>query len=93
MCFPAWNVVGYSVLTRLGLVGSGTFTTFSVACFAGYFWATYVVPETASISLEEMDAVFGSSAGLEDMQLKHQVRSRGRSAEHMLILPHRSSRI
>ena len=48
--------------------------TFATACFAGYFWATYAVPETASVSLEEMDAVFGSSAGREDMLLKYQVR-------------------
>ena len=47
---------------------------FSVACFVGYFWSTYIVPETGNVSLEEMDAVFGSSAGSEDIQLKHQVR-------------------
>lgn len=46
---------------------------FSVACFLGYFWSTYVVPETANVSLEEIDAVFGSSAGYEDTELKHQV--------------------
>ena len=44
-----------------------------MACFAAYFWSTYVVPETAGVSLEEMDAVFGSTAGLEDLHLKRQV--------------------
>ena len=52
---------------------SGTFLVFSVACFAGYLWSTYVVPETANVSLEEIDAVFGSSAGQEDVALKAQV--------------------
>jgi hypothetical protein len=47
---------------------------FSVACFLGYFWSTYIVPETGNVSLEEMDAVFGSSAAAEDSQLKHEVR-------------------
>ncbi|KAF7792730.1 hypothetical protein EIP86_003828 [Pleurotus ostreatoroseus] len=44
-----------------------------MACFAAYFWSTYVVPETAGVSLEEMDAVFGSTAGLEDLHLKRQI--------------------
>ena len=47
--------------------------TFSIACFLGYFWATYLVPETANVSLEEIDAVFKSSAGAEDAVLKRQV--------------------
>lgn len=58
---------------------SGTFLVFASACALGYLWSTYFVPETANVSLEEMDAVFGSSAGREDIALKHQVR----------ILPHR----
>ncbi len=48
---------------------------FSVACFLGYFWSTYVVPETANVSLEEIDAVFGSSVGHEDTELRRQVRA------------------
>ena len=47
--------------------------TFAVACFLAYFWGTYVVPETANVSLEEIDAVFKSSAGVEDAALKRQV--------------------
>lgn len=47
---------------------------FSTACFLGYFWSTYIVPETGNVSLEEMDEVFGSSAAAEDNNLKHQVR-------------------
>lgn len=52
---------------------SGTFFIFAVACFLGYIWSTYSVPETANVSLEEIDEVFESSAGREDVALKHQV--------------------
>ena len=47
--------------------------TFAIACSAGYLWATYVVPETANVPLEEIDTVFKSSASRDDMQLKLQV--------------------
>ena len=53
---------------------SGTFLVFAAACALGYVWSTFFVPETANVSLEEMDAVFGSSAGREDVALKRQVR-------------------
>ncbi|EIW54398.1 general substrate transporter [Trametes versicolor FP-101664 SS1] len=52
---------------------SGTFLIFAVACSLGYIWSTYSVPETANVSLEEIDAVFESSAGREDVALKHQI--------------------
>lgn len=40
-----------------------------------YLWSTYRVPETANASLEEIDAVFRSSAGQETQALKKQVRT------------------
>ena len=46
---------------------------FAIACSAGYLWATYIVPETANVSLEEIDAVFNSPAARDDRQLKLQV--------------------
>ncbi|KAH9935235.1 general substrate transporter [Epithele typhae] len=52
---------------------AGTFLIFAAACAAGYVWATRCVPETANVSLEEIDAVFGSSAAAEDAALKHQI--------------------
>ncbi|KAI0753157.1 general substrate transporter [Daedaleopsis nitida] len=52
---------------------SGTFFVFSAACALGYVWVTRFVPETANVSLEEIDAVFGSSAGREDVALKRQL--------------------
>lgn len=47
---------------------------FACACFGAYLWSTYVVPETAGVSLEEMDEVFGSEAGQEDKKRKFEVR-------------------
>ncbi|KAF5355074.1 hypothetical protein D9756_005752 [Leucocoprinus leucothites] len=52
---------------------SFTFMVFSVACFIAYLWATYVVPETANVSLEEIDTIFHSSAGRDDAMLKQQI--------------------
>jgi len=46
---------------------------FTIACTLAYFWSTYIVPETANVSLEEIDAVFQSAAGREDELLKSQV--------------------
>ncbi|KAF8626943.1 hypothetical protein AX15_004621 [Amanita polypyramis BW_CC] len=50
-----------------------TFGTFSLACFLSYLWSTYFVPETASISLEEMDAVFGDGMAREDEVVRTQI--------------------
>ncbi|KAI6115239.1 hypothetical protein EV401DRAFT_86271 [Pisolithus croceorrhizus] len=50
-----------------------TFFLFGTACFAAHFWSTYFVPETAGISLEEIDAVFGTTAGKEDRKVKVEV--------------------
>lgn len=66
-------LIGLITPGLMEISASGTFLIFSSACFLGYLWSTYAVPETANISLEEMDAVFGSSAGREDMELKRQI--------------------
>ena len=74
MEFSAKYVSSQSRLTcALMACPRGTFMIFAVACFLGYLWSTYVVPETGNVSLEEMDAVFGSNAGTEDVRLKHEV--------------------
>ncbi|KAH9889404.1 general substrate transporter [Cubamyces lactineus] len=54
---------------------SATFLIFAIACSLGYVWSTCAVPETANVSLEEIDAVFGSSAGREDLAMKHQLEA------------------
>ncbi|CAL1711576.1 unnamed protein product [Somion occarium] len=66
-------LIGLVTPVLMDLSPSGTFIIFASACFLGYFWSTYSVPETANVSLEEIDAVFGSSAGREDAELKHQI--------------------
>ncbi|KAK0493038.1 MFS monosaccharide transporter [Armillaria luteobubalina] len=52
---------------------AGTFMIFSTACFLAYLWATYSVPETANVSLEEIDAVFGTSLGKDDDLVRRQI--------------------
>jgi hypothetical protein len=52
-----------------------TFGVFGSACFLAYLWATYIVPETANVSLEMIDEVFRCPASQEDMVVKRQVRS------------------
>ena len=48
---------------------------FATACGFAYLWATYIVPETANVSLEEIDSLFNSSAGKEDAIMKRQVKT------------------
>jgi len=69
------SVFAASVLGVLIICTSGTFSVFATACFVGYLWSTYVVPETANVSLEDIDELFGNTAGREDMELKLQVCS------------------
>lgn len=66
-------LVGLLTPGFMEISAAGTFLIFGTACFAGYLWSTYVVPETANVSLEEMDDVFGSSAGREDLEMKRQI--------------------
>lgn len=66
-------LVGLVTPGLMEISASGTFMVFACACFAAYLWSTYVVPETANVSLEEVDAVFRSSVGQEDAQLKSQI--------------------
>ncbi|KAG6330207.1 hypothetical protein ID866_8883 [Astraeus odoratus] len=49
-----------------------TFLLFAIACFAAHIWSVHVVPETAGVSLEDMDAVFGSLAGKRDGKAKEE---------------------
>ena len=81
-------IVGDNELIRPRVSDSGTFMIFSFACFIGYFWSTYIVPETANVSLEEIDTVFGSSAGREDMEAKYQVRERDDRHVHFQTAAH-----
>jgi len=66
-------LIGLVTPAIMEISGSTTFMIFAIACSAGYLWATYIVPETANVSLEEMDAVFRSSVARDDMLLKSQI--------------------
>jgi len=51
----------------------GTFLTFSMACFAASLWSRFYVPETANVSLEEVDRLFKSEVGREDEEMRKQI--------------------
>lgn len=52
-----------------------TFGIFGFMCFLAYLWATYIVPETANVSLEMIDELFRSPANQEDILVKKEVRT------------------
>ena len=66
MCFHFVNQYGNSraVPSMLlkpgngGLSSKGTFWLFAVVTIIGWFWAWFFIPETAGISLEDMDKLF-----------------------------------
>jgi len=66
-------IIGLITPALMEISASTTFMIFAVACSSGYLWATYIVPETANVSLEEIDALFKSPAARDDMQLKLQI--------------------
>ncbi|KAH8110541.1 general substrate transporter [Phellopilus nigrolimitatus] len=55
---------------------TGTFTIFSIACFGAAIWSRVCVPETAGVSLEEIDSLFKSDAGREDAELRREITQR-----------------
>lgn len=59
-------VIGLITPPMMGSSAAATFLLFATASFAAYIWSTYFVPETAGISLEEMDSVFGTTAAKDD---------------------------
>ncbi|KAJ3980347.1 general substrate transporter [Lentinula detonsa] len=54
---------------------AGTFLLFTTSSFLAYVWVTYTVPETANMSLEEIDqdGMFRSSVGREEVIMKAQI--------------------
>ncbi|KAG1737835.1 general substrate transporter [Suillus paluster] len=66
-------LIGLITPPLMEISSAATFMIFACACFGAYLWSTYVVPETAGVSLEEMDAVFGSEAGQEDCKRKFEL--------------------
>ncbi|KAF9074514.1 MFS monosaccharide transporter [Rhodocollybia butyracea] len=68
----SYLLVGLITPVTLEYSAAGTFMLFAVASFVAYIWVTYCVPETANVSLEEIDGVFRSSAGREEIVMKSQ---------------------
>ncbi len=70
-------LIGLVTPPLIALSAQGTFTLFAAACFGGYIWCTYWVPETRGVGLEEMDAVFrkdgASDAGREEGEMRRQI--------------------
>ncbi|KAH7921651.1 general substrate transporter [Leucogyrophana mollusca] len=66
-------LIGLVTPALMEISAAATFLVFSCACSAAYLWSTHLVPETAGVSLEEMDAVFGSEAGREDGRRKREL--------------------
>jgi len=65
--------IGLLTPVMFNFSASATFITFATACGFAYLWATYIVPETANVSLEEIDSLFESSAWKEEAAVKHQI--------------------
>ncbi|KAJ7915801.1 general substrate transporter, partial [Mycena leptocephala] len=65
--------IGLITPVMMEVSAAGTFLTFATACFLAYLWATYSVPETAGVALEDMDRVFGSEVGREDALRRREV--------------------
>ncbi|KAJ7093865.1 MFS monosaccharide transporter [Mycena belliarum] len=66
-------LIGLVTPVMMDVSPAGTFLTFATACFLAYLWATYRVPETAGVPLEDMDRVFGSEVGREDLLRRREV--------------------
>lgn len=66
-------LIGLITPPLMEMSSAATFMIFACACFGAYLWSSYVVPETAGVSLEEMDAVFGSAAGQKDRKRKFEL--------------------
>ncbi|KAJ7821775.1 hypothetical protein B0H14DRAFT_2830346 [Mycena olivaceomarginata] len=60
-------------LVFIGLITPVMIEVSAATCFLAYLWATYSVPETAGIALEDMDHVFGSEVGREDAAMRREV--------------------
>ena len=66
---PCFNNIKSEFIIR------ATFITFATACGFAYLWATYIVPETANVSLEEIDTLFESAVLKEEIAVKRQVKT------------------
>ncbi|KAJ3781221.1 MFS monosaccharide transporter [Lentinula aff. detonsa] len=68
-------LIGLITPVMLEWSAAGTFLLFTTSSFLAYVWVTYTVPETANMSLEEIDqdGMFRSSVGREEVVMKAQI--------------------
>ncbi|KAL5531871.1 hypothetical protein ACEPAF_5434 [Sanghuangporus sanghuang] len=66
-------IIGLITPPLLAFSPAGTFAVFAVSCFGLVWWSRKYVPETAGVSLEEVDKLFKSDAGREDAELRREI--------------------
>jgi hypothetical protein len=54
-------------------LGYGTYVFFSCFCFLAAVWAYFLVPETMSKTLEQVDEAFGDYSGQEEQVVMREV--------------------
>ena len=60
-------IVSYTVPIMLEHIGYKTYIIFICTLFLGILWVIFLLPETRGKSLEEMDIVFHSHTGVDDI--------------------------
>ncbi|KAL1759909.1 general substrate transporter [Schizophyllum commune] len=68
-------LIGLITPELMDISPASTFALFATASFAAYMWATYRVPETSGVALEEIGAMFshGGNLELEEAALRQQI--------------------
>jgi len=66
-------LIGLLTPVFVDLSASLTFFIFALACALAHVWATYSVPETANVPLEEIDKLFKAQAGMEERVLREEI--------------------
>ncbi|KAI5890062.1 general substrate transporter [Schizophyllum commune H4-8] len=70
-------LIGLITPELMDISPASTFALFATASFAAYMWATYRVPETSGVALEEIGAMFshGGNLELEEAALRQQIEA------------------
>ncbi|KAF8484366.1 MFS monosaccharide transporter [Gautieria morchelliformis] len=69
-------LIGLVTPAMLEISAAGTYFVFAFACFAACIWSILAVPETAGVSLEEIDKIFNSSAGRDEEERRASIERR-----------------
>ncbi|KIM36896.1 hypothetical protein M413DRAFT_281953 [Hebeloma cylindrosporum] len=66
-------LIGLLTPVLVDFSASFTFLIFASACVLAHIWATYFVPETANVPLEDIDKLFKAQAGVEERVLRDEI--------------------